>query len=130
MPEEQSPETDQGSAQPEEVSRRRLFLSNEADPMGIESILPRPLEVRDRTIRVVGHRITLFSMLKVTPWTLEDLSLSFPTLARDDIAEIMDWRSTNAVIVDDYLRKKLTREHAQVGKVPSLAELKERLAQR
>ena len=97
--------------------------------------LPDFLEVTDDEIRVVGHRISLFHILKEfnLGHSPEEISLRFPTLKLATIHKIIAFYLENQAEVDAFLTaytQSLGEQERHLGQNgPSKAELLRRLEQ-
>jgi uncharacterized protein (DUF433 family) len=67
-----------------------------------------PLEYRDRSIRVIGSRITLDTLVGVFKRgeTVEELTEAFPSLSLDHIRAVIDWYFTHQSEADEYLEER------------------------
>ena len=97
--------------------------------------LPDFLNDVDDEIRIVGHRVSLYHVLKEfnLGHSAEEISFRFPTLKLATIHKIIAFYLDNQAEIDTYLaeyRKALDQQEAQLGQHgPSRAELLRRLEQ-
>ena len=89
-------------------------------------------EGRIRTIRVIGSRITLDTLVGFFRQgeTLEDLANGFPTLSLEQIKGVIDWYLTHQREADEYLAEGDAEEERQrqwIESQPDYAERRERL---
>ena len=91
-----------------------------------------PLEYRDGSIRVIGSRITLDTLVGVFKRgnTVEELTEAFPSLSLEQIRAVIDWYFTYQSEADEYLEEgeaeaeKLRQEiESQPGYVPLREQL-------
>ena len=93
-----------------------------------------PLEYRDRSIRVVGSRITLDTLIGVFKRgdTVEELTEAFPSLSLEQIRAVIDWYFTHQSEADEYLEEGEAKAEALLQWIesqPGYAERREKLLQ-
>ena len=90
-------------------------------------------EGRIRTIRVVGSRITLDTLVHIYQRgdTIERIAVGFPTISLEQIKAVIDWYLTHQKEADQYLEErevwaeKLRREiESQPGYIPLREKLR------
>lgn len=91
-------------------------------------IFPRdvPLEYRDGSIRVIGSRITLDTLVGFFRQgkTVEGLACSFPTLSLEQIKAVINWYLTHQREADEYLEESEAEAEAVWKKISSKPEYK------
>ena len=91
-----------------------------------------PLEYRDRSIRVIGSRITLDTLIGVFKRgdTVEELTEAFPSLSLDRIRAVIDWYFTHQSEADEYLEEGEAEAEAlwkEIESQPGYVPLREQL---
>ena len=85
-----------------------------------------------RTIRVIGSRITLDTLVHIFQRgdTVEDLAEGFPTLSLQQIKTVIDWYLAHQREADEYLEERETqaeRVRQLIESQPGYAEQREKL---
>ena len=85
-----------------------------------------PLEYRDGSIRVIGSRITLDTLVHIFQRgeTVEYLAEGFPTLSLEQIKAVIDWYLTHEREADEYLEVREAEAEAFWKKYTSTPEYK------
>ena len=91
-----------------------------------------PLEYRDGSIRVIGSRITLDTLVGVFKRgnTVEELTEAFPSLSLEQIRAVIDWYFTYQSEADEYLEEgeaEAEKLRQRVESQPGYAERREKL---
>ena len=91
-----------------------------------------PLEYRDRSIRVIGSRITLDTLVHIFQRgdTVERLARGFPTLSLEQIKAVIDWYLTHQREADEYLEEReaeAEKRRQWIESQPGYAERREKL---
>ena len=85
-----------------------------------------PLEYRDGSIRVIGSRITLDTLVHIFQRgeTVEYLAEGFPTLSLEQIKAVIDWYLTHEREADEYLAESEAEAEAVWKEISSKPEYK------
>ncbi len=85
-----------------------------------------PLEYRDRSIRVIGSRITLDTLVHIfqREESVEYLADGFPTLSLEQIKAVIGWYLTHQQEADEYLEESEAEAEAVWEKISSKPEYK------
>jgi uncharacterized protein (DUF433 family) len=91
-----------------------------------------PLEYRDRSIRVIGSRITLDTLVGVFKRgeTVEELTEAFPSLSLDQIRAVIGWYLTHQREADEYLEEREAQAEKlrqEIESQPGYVSLREKL---
>jgi uncharacterized protein (DUF433 family) len=93
-----------------------------------EIIFPEdvPLEYREGSIRVIGSRITLDTLVQIFQRgeTVEYLADGFPTLSLEQIKAVINWYLTHQREADEYLEESEAEAKAVWEKISSKPEYK------
>jgi uncharacterized protein (DUF433 family) len=91
-----------------------------------------PLEYRDGSIRVIGSRITLDTLVGVFKRreTVEELTEAFPSLSLEKIRAVIEWYFSHQSEADEYLEEReaeAEKLRKWVESQPGYAERREKL---
>ena len=91
-----------------------------------------PLGYRDGSIRVMGSRITLDTLIGVFKRgdTVEELTEAFPSLSLEQIRAVINWYFTNQSEADEYLEEReveAEKLRQWIESQPGYAERREKL---
>jgi len=95
-----------------------------------------PLVDRDegtiRTIRVIGSRITLDTLVHIFQRgdTVEEIAEGFPTISLEQIKAVIDWYLTNQSEADEYLKEReagAEKLRQEIESRPGYVSLREKL---
>ncbi len=67
--------------------------------------LPEFLHWQDGEVRLVGHRISLYHVVRQlrAGRSIEDVCVEFPTLTSDEVSAVLKFYDANRSVVDDYI---------------------------